>query len=174
MGLKPKPNRHRVVAGTSELGKNTIKHSKNYNLQGSIEYRSKNDIMETRESPPKIVDNRVKITQKRVDKILNSNLSNVSFSADIEVNNRISDYGQTKIVRPPVGRAKVSKILIGKQKTDSDLDLIDTLIHEELEARIAVRSYDNEFYAKLDKASDEERHKYINKVIERFMRGRFE
>jgi len=148
------------------------KNSKKLDI--SIENRFKSDKIEIRESPPKRIDNRVKVTQERVDSITREKLPNVKFSAPIEVNNSIKDYGQTKIIVPPYGRKKVVKIIIGKQENDSDIELIDSLIHEELEARIAIRSYDSNFYSRLDKASDKERHEYINKVIKRFMKGRFE
>ena len=36
----------------------------------------------------------------------------------------------------------------------------------ELEARIATRDYASDFYGRLNKMSDTERHIYINKVIE--------
>ena len=48
--------------------------------------------------------------------------------------------------------------------------LIDTLIHEELEARIVVRSRISHKYDKLNSANNLNRHKYINSVINRFFR----
>ena len=59
------------------------------------------------------------------------------------------------------------KIEIGKQRNDSDKELIDTLLHEELEARIWIRN--TKKFKKLSEATEDKRHAYIYKVIKRFM-----
>ena len=59
---------------------------------------------------------------------------------------------------------------IGKQEHPGKKELIDSIVHEELEARIALNSHSSELYWHLDSCTDEERHAYIQKVIDRFMR----
>lgn len=87
-------------------------------------------------------------------------------------NSRIRTQGKTSATISPLGKGKVTKIEIGKQVKDTRECLIDSLLHEELEARIIERSYHNKFYTNLMNASETERHRYIDKVIERFFKGK--
>ena len=60
------------------------------------------------------------------------------------------------------------KIEIGKQNKDTKESLIDSIIHEQLEAEIMLKSYSDSFYSELHKASDKKRHEYINKKIKEY------
>ena len=59
---------------------------------------------------------------------------------------------------------------IGKQYRKGRAELIDTIVHEELEARIWLNRHSSERYFALNEATDDERHAYIQKIIDRYMR----
>ena len=61
-------------------------------------------------------------------------------------------------------------MLIGKQKNSSKQELIDTLIHEELEARILLNKHSRELFYELKYADDDERHVWIQKIINRYIK----
>ncbi len=129
-----------------------------------------------RESPARRIDSRVSVTQKDIDNVLENELAGVKFSSHPTYNGRIKDYGRTDYSIDRLGRVNIKNILIGKQRNKSVKELMDTLLHEELEARIALRSHDilhpNKFYEYLDQAGDKKRHEYINKIITRFFKGK--
>lgn len=111
------------------------------------------------------------VTDEQINEILNNELSGVHFSAVPKYNSRISSQGKTVISELfRGGTRKVKSMEIGKQVIDSKENLIDSLLHEELEARIGVRAVHSKFYGNLDKMSDDDRHAYINRVIETMFR----
>ena len=60
---------------------------------------------------------------------------------------------------------------IGKQKLPGSKELADTLLHEELEARIWLNKHSREQYYEFNEAKDEtEKHAYIQKVVDRFLK----
>ena len=61
---------------------------------------------------------------------------------------------------------------LGKQVVGTRECVIDSILHEELEARIMLRAKDNPFYSRLNSASEKERHAYINKVIRKYFDGK--
>ena len=106
------------------------------------------------------------VTQKQIDGIIQSELSGVSFSAAPTYNGRIASPGKTSIELYSWGEfKKVKKIEIGKQYRDTKESLIDTLLHEELEVRLAKR-----YGSKMYDMPDDEIHGYIDRVIERFFK----
>lgn len=107
---------------------------------------------------------RYKTSQEEIDSILVNELADVRFTVHPMYNPRIADNGRTIIKLDPVMGRSIDAILIGRQSKQGKRFLIDTLLHEELEARIALRE------GIMDKASETVRHAYIQKIIDRFMR----
>lgn len=100
-------------------------------------------------------------------------MSNIKFTCKPVYNPHIRVNGKTKIVEDCVtGKVKrIESIEIGKQDKSSAEFLEDTIIHEELEARIAMRSlFSSKFSRLYYDCSDDERHQYINSRIERYFR----
>ena len=114
----------------------------------------------------------VDTSQKEVNRVIKEYLPNVSFTKYPYVDNSERYNGCTNVVidlstQRPI---RVKSILIGKQKDSSDEELVATLLHEELEARIALGK--SEKYMKLYASSDDIRHEYIQKVINRFFKAK--
>jgi SPP1 gp7 family putative phage head morphogenesis protein len=110
-------------------------------------------------------------SQEIVDELIERQLPSIHFSKKPEYNTRIKDNGRVNIERET---GKVTRFLIGKQDHDSEEFLLETLLHEELEARIADRAIRlslPEFQKMLGKTKPT--HAYINKIILRYfaMRG---
>lgn len=105
-------------------------------------------------------------SQKEVEEICNNELKNIKFPAKVSYNARVTN-GRTKYTRYSWGEIKeVVAIEIGKQQKESKEFLIDTLLHEKLEAKILI--VNTKKYRKLDNMSENKRHEYINKVITRY------
>lgn len=107
-------------------------------------------------------------SDEEINSIIHKELSGIKFSALPVYNSRIGSAGKTTATISPSGRIRIKSIEIGKQYKNTKEALIDTIIHEELEARIFTRSYHSKKYQKLNNASDSERHKYINRVIKKY------
>ena len=104
--------------------------------------------------------------------MIESDMSGINFTVKPIYNPRIRCNGKTT-VRESVTDGRVvgvEKVEIGKQDSPSAEFLEDTIIHEELEARIAVRSMYSQRYRDLYEGNDEERHRYINRIIDRFFK----
>ena len=112
---------------------------------------------------------RYEASQEIIDSLISNELSGVRFSVHPTYTNRIGTPGLTKIVRDENGRKYVKSMQIGKQARSGNAELIDSLLHEELEARIALNRHSSEKYWELNSCSNEERHSYIQKIINKFM-----
>lgn len=111
--------------------------------------------------------NAYSLSQEQIDNICNNELKNIKFPKKPEYNPRIGDNGRTKYIEYPWGECKeITKIEIGKQDKNTKEFLIDSLLHEKLEAKIA--STNTSYYKKLKNMSDDDRHIYINKIIKRY------
>lgn len=114
-----------------------------------------------------------KVSQEEVDSILINELRGIKFRDPVVVNNRLKRaQGRTKPLVSETGREiGVAKIEIGLQDRGTKECLINTLVHENLEAKI-LRGYiaGEDKYWRLYRASDEERHDYIERVIKRYFR----
>lgn len=111
--------------------------------------------------------NAYSLSQEQIDNICNNELKNIKFPKKPEYNSRIGDNGRTKYIEYPWGECKeITKIEIGKQDKNTKEFLIDSLLHEKLEAKIA--SNNTSYYKKLKNMSDDDRHIYINKIIKRY------
>ena len=117
----------------------------------------------------KNINNRYDVSEEMFDNVLNNELKNIKFPVRPEYNPRIRDNGKTIATTYPWGEVKkIKSILIGKQDKKTKEYLIDTFLHEKMESKILITKTSK--YKKLNESSDEERHKYIDKVIERFFR----
>lgn len=108
-------------------------------------------------------------SQEEIDEILVNELSGVRFSAEVKYSNRIKTPGKTVIIKDENGLKYIKSMQIGRQELPGKKELIDSIVHEELEARIALNQHSSEKYWHLSSCSKEERHAYIQKVIDRFM-----
>lgn len=142
---------------------------KDYTREHIKDYKN---MTKTRESDIIIKEKRAQrnayaISQEQIDNICNNELQNIKFQKKPEYNPRIGDNGRTKYIEYPWGECKeITKIEIGKQDKNTKEFLIDSLLHEKLEAKIA--STNTEYYNKLKNIGDYDRHIYINKIIKRY------
>lgn len=109
---------------------------------------------------------RYAVSQEQIDNLLQTKLSGIKTTERPLYNPRIRSNGKTTAEMYPWGGVKSIKVEIGKQDSNKERFLIDTILHEELEARIFVRSSKN--YVRLNQATDVVRHKHINAVIKRY------
>ena len=124
---------------------------------------------------PSDAHGRYSITQEQIDDILDNELSEYEFPVTPVYNSRISVNGRTIAEVYPWGQLKrITAIEIGKQDFPNRDFLIDTLIHEYLEADILAKQYTNGFYKKLSISGDDNRHKRINKEIDKYFKKREE
>ena len=107
-------------------------------------------------------------SNNEIDKILENELSGVKFSAHPVYNGRIASAGKTVGTIKSSGKITIKSMEIGKQYRNTKEALIDTIIHEELEARIMLRSRNSKKFSILNRTTDAERHKYINRVIKKY------
>lgn len=115
-------------------------------------------------------DRRYPTSQDQIDGITKNVLGGVRFSCKVLYNSRIRSAGKMT-AKELHGRVWIEKIEIGKQYKDGVKELIDTILHEELEARIVKRAFNegSERYMKMFRAGDSAIHPYINKVIARYL-----
>jgi hypothetical protein len=123
------------------------------------------------EKSRKIKFERYSITQHQIDEILDNELKNYIFPVKPVYNPRIRANGITKGEFYKWGQLKqITAIEIGKQDSPNKKFLIDTILHEYLEAEIMINQFTDSFYEKLGKMSDKDRHKWINSQIEKFFK----
>jgi len=82
----------------------------------------------------------IKINQEKVDAAVRS-IPDVSLHLSPVYNPRLRVQGKTTLSVDKLGRCKLVKIEIGDQTKDTEKELVDTILHEELEARIALKAY---------------------------------
>jgi hypothetical protein len=70
----------------------------------------------------------------------------------------------------PWGETKSQDIEIGKQFKPDKSELIDTILHEEMEARIVNESYRSDKCKQLDRGGEKTTHLYLVPIVERFLR----
>lgn len=88
------------------------------------------------------------------------------FSAEITYNSRLRTPGRTDMAISPLGQVTVTRCMIGKQYKPGDAEIMDSILHEELEIRIARNQ--SERFRKMAKGGDDTIHPYINSVIDKF------
>ena len=112
---------------------------------------------------------RYEVSSSELNNIINNELSNINFPVTPTYNSRIRDNGKTIATLYPWGEVKeIKNIYIGKQDKETKEFLIDTLLHEKLEAKILLIKTSK--YQNLNNLSEEKRHEYINSVIKRYFR----
>lgn len=137
----------------------------NYNSSNILRKNSTNGIIVRDKSKNK---NRFEITQNDINNILSNELSNINFKAKPIYNSRIRDNGKTIGILNSLGEVRKVEIYIGKQDKDTKEFLIDTLLHEELEAKILIMNTNK--YRTLNNLNETDRHLYINNVIKRYFK----
>lgn len=139
------------------------------NSNKHIANSSKGDIL--KEESKERFSGRYSASQERIDQLIQDDLSGINFTEKPVYNSRIRSNGKTTVREFADGTVKeVVKVEIGKQDNSSAEFLEDSILHEELEARIAIRSRYSKRYKELYKSNDDERHRYINRVIERYFK----
>ena len=130
-----------------------------------------NKFLDVNEKSRKIKHERYPVTQQQIDEILENELKDYNFPVKPVYNPRIKVNGRTKGEIYKWGQLKrIISIEIGKQDSPIKNFLIDTILHEYLEAKIMIKQYTDSFYEKLSKSSDNNRHKWIYDQIEKFFR----
>ena len=115
----------------------------------------------------KLSSGKYSITQDKIDKALKNELSGVRFTVQPTYNPRIRSYGKTvgEYRRGITNEIyKIKSIEVGPQGSNEIEFLLDTLLHEELEARIMLKG------GRLHEMSDDKRHEYIDRFIKRFFK----
>ena len=105
------------------------------------------------------------VEQTDVDELVVGKLGGVSFTVPPVYNPRVRTAGKTTKTVGTDGRVTIT-IEIGPQDKPGESELIDTLLHEELEARIFKRG------GKYDTDDDAFRHEHINAVIARYRKAK--
>ncbi|MBR5156481.1 MAG: hypothetical protein IKW59_01805 [Clostridia bacterium] len=144
-------------------------------MSGKIKAASKKELQKEDKSiiikEKRASDGRYTWSQQTLEEIKNNDLSGIRFTKEPIYNPRIRCNGKTTIaVNKYNDVLYIEKIEIGKQDKSSLEFLEDTIIHEELEARIAMKSNLSSKYKHLYTADELKRHDYINKVINRFFK----
>ncbi len=138
---------------------------KEYN-QNVLKKNSSNGIIIRDKSNSK---SRYEVSPNELNNIINNELSNINFPITPTYNSRIRDNGKTIATLYPWGEVKeIKNIYIGKQDKETKEFLIDTLLHEKLEAKILLTKTSK--YQNLNNLSEEKRHEYINNIIKRYFR----
>lgn len=121
----------------------------------------------------KMVAGKYPTSDAAIKDVLSNELSGVNMISTPRYNGRIRSQGITKYQEYPWGEfKKITGIEISKQVKNTRECLIDTILHEQLEAKIVSLKDKNDFYRKLYSCSEEDRHIYINRVIKRFFKGK--
>jgi len=114
---------------------------------------------------------RYPVTQQQIDDILDNELSDYQFPVHPVYNPRIQVNGKTIAELNPWGGIKrIKSIQIGKQDSPAKKFLIDTLLHEYLEAEIMLMQKVDALHKKLNNATDPERHRWIYARIAEFFK----
>ena len=114
---------------------------------------------------------RYPVTQRQIDGILENELGNLIFPIKPVYNPRLRSNGKVVVELNPMGELnRVKAIEIGKQDQPDKNFLIDTMLHEYLEAEIFAKKDADPFYKKLDEMSDIKRHEWIRTQIDKYFR----
>lgn len=162
-----KTTKLRYESGTSDIKKTEA--YKQY--RNAIEDNTKSGTIEL--GREKLISGKYATSNEQIKDILSGELSNVKMSVQPVYNGRVRSQGKTVCELYPWGEPKTIKsIELGKQVRDTRECVIDSVLHEELEARIMMRSKNNAFYKSLFEAPEVDRHIYINRVIKRYFDGK--
>lgn len=173
----PEQRQRVTIDGLGNIGqgkwKNPSKLVANSGGSGIMDTGKGNDQNRFNIERNKLVRGKFPTSDEEINKLVSNELSGIHFTAHPTYNPRIASSGKTVGIFSPLGRCfKIKSMEIGKQYVDTKEALLDSIVHEELEARIMIRSNYSKKFQKLHRASDDERHKYINSVIARYFRIR--
>jgi len=116
-----------------------------------------------------LIAGQYKVTNAQIEDILQNELKEFDFPVKPVYSGQIKSAGKTIITRYRWGTVKeIKSIQIGRQYKDTREALIDTLLHEYLEADIALKSKSDPFFEELFNSTDEKIHKYINDYIKEY------
>ena len=150
----------------------SIASKSSWNVRRALKDNSKSNIIFNRDGSIKNLKvGRKPVTQLRIDESIYKNLINIRFSSRPLLDTTLKDAGMTIGVGHGRGRKwkceRIESIKIGAFNS-TDLYLLDTLVHEELEARIMIRP--TKKHTELNRKGDRARHQYIYKVISRYFK----
>lgn len=141
------------------------------NSSRQVTNSSKSGIIRTYRN--KMVAGKFPTSDGEIKDVLSNELSGVKMLSTPKYNGRIRSQGLTECEMYPWGQFKsIKKIEIGRQVNGTRECLIDTILHEQLEAKIVSMKDKSDFYGKLFSSGDQEIHKYIDRVIKRFFKGK--
>lgn len=133
-----------------------------------------NVLNEGKQGPPQVISRakhglpsgRVAYSQEELDEVIARRLPGLRFPVKPEYVPNLKNYGETTGVEIipgfPDGGYKIKSIKIGPQKSGDEDELVDTILHELLEARALLRG--DEKLAGGDKTM----HSHIDRVIEKY------
>lgn len=107
---------------------------------------------------------RVSYTQEELDEVIERNGIDFNLPVKPTVNPRLRTPGATRYTQVFPGYNKVTAIEIGPQKNGDEKELVDTILHESIEAKLIERND-----ARLA-GGDAEVHPYIERVIEKYVK----
>lgn len=103
-------------------------------------------------------------SQKELDEVIGKYAPNINWIVRPKYNPRLRSYGKTCAEQLFPGYNRVTKIEIGPQKNDDVLELVDTILHEAMEAKMLKRND-----PRLE-GGDKSAHPHIQKVIDKYMK----
>lgn len=116
----------------------------------------------------RLKDGRTAYSQAEIDEVIERRLPGLRFPVAPEYVPNLKDYGQTRGVEIIPGHPecgyKIEAIKIGPQKNDDEDELVDTILHELLEARAMMRG-DRRLAG-----GDEAMHPYIDTIIAKYVK----
>ena len=103
-------------------------------------------------------------SQKELDEVIEKYAPNINWIVRPKYNPRLRSYGKTYAEQVFPGYNRVTGIDIGPQKNDDVLELVDTILHEAMEAKMLKR-----VDPRLE-GGDKAVHPHIQKVIDKYMK----
>lgn len=162
-----------VISWRTKRNDRTQVFGYNKSVAGKVTEAAKQKVTTLSIREKRTASGRYSVSQQKIDSLTSGKLSGINTPVPVTYNARLRCNGKTTAELYQWGAVKrVTKIEVGAQDRESEGFLVDTILHEALEAKIMLRSGKCDKYAKLNCATDDVRHKYINSVIKRYMRIR--
>ena len=162
-----------VISWRTKRNDRTQVFGYNKSVAGKVTEAAKQKVTTLSIREKRTASGRYSVSQQKIDSLTSGKLSGINTPVPVTYNARLRCNGKTTAELYQWGAVKrITKIEVGAQDRESEGFLVDTILHEALEAKIMLRSGKCDKYAKLNCATDDVRHKYINSVIKRYMRIR--
>ena len=139
-------------------------------LLENLENTGKNGIIKVEKN--KLVAGKYAVSKEMIADILNNELNGINLSMKPVYNSRIRSQGKITATEDALKRVTIKSFEIGKQVKDTKECLIDSILHEELEARILLRKKNSAYYSKIYNSGDDGIHDHINAVIKRYFKAK--